>query len=254
MKLVFPKVSVVISTFERPEMLREAIDSVLAQTFTDWELIVVDDGSNTAEAVGVALKDEGLLDGRRYAFINMDEPSGYQCAPKNVGIQQAQGSYIAYLDDDNLWDPHHLQVLVDGIEKMGADFVYSRWRYVGDGPFTGQEMPHVPMTEDSSLSLTTSPGNNFIDSSSILHSKAAIEGLLGSSPWDTERRRFGDWHLACACVRAGVRFYGVDSVTFTYRWHGENLQLTRAPSQSTVGFSHDTMLPQWEGMEESVVL
>lgn len=251
MELTFPKVSVVISTFNRPDMLREAIESVLAQTFRDFELIVVDDGSETAEAVGRDFADAGKFDGLQYGFYNMDEPSGYQCAPKNVGIQNSRGSYIAYLDDDNLWDEDHLQVLVDTIEDAQTDFVYSRWRYVGEGPMEGKDSPFHQMTQDNIMRLCSGPMHNFIDSSSILHSKAAVVGILGSACWDTDKRRFGDWHLVVSAINRGMTFEGVDKVTFTYRWHGENLQLTRAPSLKSVNVTTNAPI-EWTDLESSV--
>ena len=179
----WPKVSVIISTYNRPEMLREALESVKAQTFRDFEVIVVDDGSDTA---GEVVKD--FVDEFPLTAMNLPENTGYQCVPKNMGILYSHGSYIAYLDDDNLWDPDHLEVLVEEIEKMGCDAVYSRWRYEGDGPMSGQEFPYHQMNKASALGITQSPHANFIDTSAILHSKAAFALTLGG----TQIWRLGD--------------------------------------------------------------
>jgi len=155
----WPKVSVVISTYNRPEMLRRALESVAKQTFRDFEVVVVDDGSDTAGDVCADFVDEFPI-----TAMNLQENTGYQCVPKNVGIEYARGSYIAYLDDDNEFDPHHLQVLVDEIEKMGCEAVYSRWRYAGDGPVSG-EFPYHQMNKASALGLMQTPMANFIDTS-----------------------------------------------------------------------------------------
>ena len=251
MKLQFPKVSVVISTYNRPKMLWEAIESVLNQTFRNFELIVVDDASNTAEKIGMEMKMRGMFDGIQYAFINMDENSGYQCAPKNVGIQHARGSYIAYLDDDNLWDEDHLEHLVKAIEREGVDLVYSRWRYEGDGPMSGKETQFIPPSQEAIVALLDSPMNNFIDTSSILHSKAAVVGMLGSAPWNTEVHRFADWYLIGSCIQAGLQLYAVDKVSFTYRWHGENIQLTRPVTKKEV-YLTNKFQPKWKGLKETV--
>ena len=90
-----PKVSVIMPTFNRIKYLCEAIDSVLAQTYKDYEIIVVDDGSmdDTKEA----LKCYG--DRIRYFYCNNRGVAG----ARNFGINQASGEYIAFLDDDDLW-------------------------------------------------------------------------------------------------------------------------------------------------------
>ena len=234
MKLDYPKVSVVISTFDRPKMLREAIASVLAQDFRDWELIVVDDCSDTAKAVAREFMAEGRFQGHRVRVLSTDAPSGYQCVPKNVGVLHSRGSYVAYLDDDNLWDTDHLATCVDTIERLGTDAVYSRWRYTGDGPFTDKEFPHVPMTREVAQKLIQGPANNIVDSSSLLHSRASVLGCLGNRMWSPRVRRFGDWDLVARMLNEGLTFAPTGKVTFTYRWHGQNLQLTRAAKQSDV--------------------
>lgn len=101
-----PIVSVIITTYNRGEYIRDAIDSVLAQTFQDFELIVVDDGSidNTKEVV------EGYVklypDKIRYLYqSNRGQPSA-----KNLGIDVAKGDYIAHLDSDDYWLPKKLEV------------------------------------------------------------------------------------------------------------------------------------------------
>lgn len=231
----WPEVSVIISTYNRPTMLEEALRSCLNQTFRDFEVVVVDDASGTARFVCEQLKDEFVAGGINLKCLELEENSGYQSVPKNVGIEYAAGSYIAYLDDDNLLDPEHLATLVTEIRKMGCDAVYGRWRYAGNGPFSGKESPYCQMNHASALGLMQTPMANFIDTSAILHSKAAFVGMFGDRVWNTEIRRFGDWDLVKRSLQAGARWRGVDAVTFTYRWHGENLQLTRPARENTVG-------------------
>ena len=180
----WPKVSVIISTYDRPKMLVRALESVLGQTFKDFEVLVVDDGSNTAVDACGNISEKFVENGIVLKVANMPENTGYQSAPKNAGIFNSRGAYIAYLDDDNEWDPLHLEVLVDEIEKGGADLVYSRWRYKGDGPSSGTEFPYCPAFPASIVGLSAGPRFNFVDTSSILHSKGAIVSALGAAPWD----------------------------------------------------------------------
>lgn len=236
MRLTWPKVSVVISTYNRPAMLARALESVLAQTFTDYEVIVVDDGSDTAGEVCEAFVGRFAEKGVALQAMNLAENSGYQSVPKNFGILYSRGSYIAYLDDDNEWDNEHLEVLVEDIERMGTDAVYSRWRYAGEGPGSGREFPFHEMNRASALGLQQTPAVNFVDTSSILHSKGAFVRAMGRLVWNPELRRFGDWELVARSLGLGLRWRGVDAVTFTYWWHGENLQLTRPANEGTVKF------------------
>lgn len=111
-----PKVSVVISTYNQPGYLCEAIDSVLAQTYTDYEIIVVDDGST--EETREAVKKYG--DKIRYFY------QGNQGATRaeDFGIRQARGEYIASLDHDDLWMPDLLEKQVELLERdPGLAFV-----------------------------------------------------------------------------------------------------------------------------------
>ena len=91
-----PKVSVIIPTYNRLSMLKEAVDSVLAQDFEDFELIVVDDGSTDGTA------DEVIRYGGRVKLLQHGENRGVSAA-RNSGILHAKGKYIAFLDSDDLW-------------------------------------------------------------------------------------------------------------------------------------------------------
>jgi glycosyltransferase involved in cell wall biosynthesis len=97
---VAPLVSVIIPTFNRADFLREAIDSVLAQTEKDFELIVVDDGSTDQTKEMLAAYGERIL----YLF----QTNAGASAARNLGIRQAQGRFITFLDSDDLWLPKKL--------------------------------------------------------------------------------------------------------------------------------------------------
>jgi len=98
------KVSVIIPTYNRAYFLKEAIDSVLAQTYKDYELIVVDDGSEDETAQIVKQYQNKL----RYIFI----PHQGVSRARNIGIQEAKGELIAFLDSDDLWLPQKIEMQV----------------------------------------------------------------------------------------------------------------------------------------------
>lgn len=252
----WPKVTVVISTYNRPDMLRRALNSVLAQTYEDFEVYVVDDASNTAPSVcrelGPAFEDRGV---DLYCEV-LARNTGYQSGPKNQAIQKCRGAYIAYLDDDNEWDPEHLALAMARIEETDAALVYTRWRYRGDGPMSGRDYPYIQPSTQALAGLTLAPQLNFIDTSAIVHSKAALRRVFKGTVWNEGIRRFGDWELICRCVYNELRIKEVDAVTFTYWWHGENLQLTRRPQEEESRFrvaGENVEESGWEGREALAV-
>jgi glycosyltransferase involved in cell wall biosynthesis len=121
-----PVVSVVISTFNWSSVLRYAIASVLAQSFADFELLVVGDCcTDDSEAVVKSFDDP------RIRWHNLAEHAGGQFGPSNRGVALARGRYIAYLGHDDLWHRDHLAVLVDAIESHQADLVFAITEEIG---------------------------------------------------------------------------------------------------------------------------
>ena len=124
-----PKVSVVIGSFNCEKFIRQTIQSVIDQTFQDWELIIVDDCStdNTCQEIG-RIKDN------RIRLIRLCSNSGLPAAPRNVAIKNARGEYIAFLDHDDLWLPEKLEKQVDFLEENNDVFmVYTKCIVQKDG-------------------------------------------------------------------------------------------------------------------------
>ena len=114
-----PRVTVIIPTYNWSSVLPYSIGSVLRQSFTDFELLVVGDGcTDNSEQVVTAISDS------RLRWINLPVNSGHQTAPNNEGLRQARGSIIAYLGHDDLWLTHHLELMVAEIDA-GAGVAHS---------------------------------------------------------------------------------------------------------------------------------
>lgn len=115
-----PQVTVLLPTYNWSSVLRYAIASVLRQTFTDFELLVIGDGC-TDDSEQVA----GESGDARVRWIGLPENSGHQSGPNNVGLREARGEIIAYHGHDDLWLPHHLAVTVDALQTSDADLAHS---------------------------------------------------------------------------------------------------------------------------------
>lgn len=107
-----PLISVVIPTHNRPELLAEALQSVAEQTLTDWEAIVVDDASQPAVDPTQILQTYGPK-----VKVLRHELARGGSASKNTGIQAASGRYVAFLDDDDIYDPKYLETAVATLEQ-----------------------------------------------------------------------------------------------------------------------------------------
>ncbi|MBD2496327.1 glycosyltransferase family A protein [Nostoc sp. FACHB-280] len=104
---LLPEISIIICTYNRGKYLNRCINSVLAQTFQDWELIIVDDGSNdnTFEIVDQYIN---VFPNIRY----LKHQNKKQCYAKNAGIQASFGKYITFLDSDDTYLPEHLDLRI----------------------------------------------------------------------------------------------------------------------------------------------
>jgi len=122
-----PLVSIIIPTYNRAHLIGETLDSILAQTYQNWECLVIDDGSedDTDEVLNKYCKKEG----RFYYFKRpSSKPKGAN-ACRNMGLEQAKGAYVIFFDSDDLMTPDHVAVKVEGVQKANADYAITRTAY-----------------------------------------------------------------------------------------------------------------------------
>ncbi len=196
-----PLVSVIIPTRDRPRYLPEAIASVLHQDFGDFELIVVNDG----EALAPLPPDRRIrhLENARRGAV----------AARNLGVDNARGGIIAFLDDDDRWVDHSYLATASGLVSAGADFVY------GDGLM---QFPNEPSPRGFSRSATAASlaRDNTILVSAVSYRRALHESLGGFDPalpyyWDW------DWYLRVA--RCGAVLAHIERPVVDIRIHGQNM-------------------------------
>jgi len=123
------KVSVIIPTFNRGNVIGETLESVRAQTLTEWECIVVDDGSS--DDTEELMKTYQEMD-PRFTFIKRPtERNKGACTCRNIGLEHAKGEYIQFLDSDDLISNNKLEEQVKRLESIGDLYAIStcRWEY-----------------------------------------------------------------------------------------------------------------------------
>jgi len=204
-----PKVSVIIPTYNYAHFLPEAIQSVLAQTFQDFELFVVDDGStdNTREVVA------GF--GRRVNYI-YQKNKGYSAA-RNVGIRLSQGEVVAFLDADDTWLPEKLEVQVaylDNHPEVGI--VYSHFLVVDRD---GNVLPQPERTHYSGMIFERLLLGNFIGMPTVAVRRECFAGI---GPFDESLRTTADWELWLRLTRKNRVGY-MDQPLAKYRLHGSSM-------------------------------
>lgn len=120
-------ISIIIPTYNRAHLIGETLDSILAQTYTNWECIVVDDGSTdrSDDVIGNYVKQDTRF---KYFKRLSNKPKGAN-ACRNIGLEKAEGNYIVFFDSDDLMTPNHLEIKYQGIKTNNYDFVITRTKY-----------------------------------------------------------------------------------------------------------------------------
>jgi glycosyltransferase involved in cell wall biosynthesis len=128
-----PLVSVIIPAYNTAPFIGEALNSLLGQTYTNWEAIVINDGSPDTPEL------EQALVAYRDRIIYLEQPNGGSSAARNAGIRHARGQYIALLDSDDLWEPAYLATHVSMLEADPAvDVVFPNALLFGETEHCGR--------------------------------------------------------------------------------------------------------------------
>jgi len=124
-----PLVSVVVTTFNGAEYVADGLKSIMDQTFTDYEVVVVDDASSDTTCQVV---ERTLQGGCRFHLERLSSNSGGPAGPRNHGIRLARGRWIALLDSDDIWHPDKLETQLAVAAETGPRFVPSEKRWFQD--------------------------------------------------------------------------------------------------------------------------
>jgi glycosyltransferase involved in cell wall biosynthesis len=205
-----PSVSVIMAAYNHAAYIGQAISSVLAQSWQDFELIVVDDGSTDGTREAVAAFGEPV----RYIY---QENQG-QGGARNTGIAHARGTYICFLDDDDLWLPHYLETVMGVLQPrptVGA--LYAACQIIDS---EGNPMPQVMsrVVPPADMYDTLVEGGWFPPL--VVTVRKSVLDEVG--PLDLSLRGNDDWELWLRVARRHV-FMGIPEVLALYRMHGGGL-------------------------------
>jgi teichuronic acid biosynthesis glycosyltransferase TuaG len=120
-------VSVIMPAYNKRDTLRESVESVIHQTFRNWQLVIVDDASNDDT---LAAAQQLALENSRIQVIHLPRNRGVANA-RNIGMERALGQYIAFLDSDDLWEPEKLQIQVEFMTQQNIGFSFTRYQRFG---------------------------------------------------------------------------------------------------------------------------
>jgi glycosyltransferase involved in cell wall biosynthesis len=210
-----PAVSVVIPAYNVAPFIRETIDSILAQSFKDYEIILVNDGSPDTTELERAL--EPYLGRVRYL---KQENSG-AAAARNAGLRVARGTYIAFLDADDYWMENYLEEQIAFIRQADHyDLVYADALLFGDSALHGRTyMEIAPSHGEVTFEKLVRDECNVITSGVV----ARRQVLLDVGLFDEELRRAQDYDLWLRLAKAGARLGYQRKVLLRYRIHSDSL-------------------------------
>lgn len=190
--VIRPLVTVIIPTYNRESKLSEAIESALNQTYTNVQIVVIDDGSsdNTCNLV------------EKYPTVEYHyKKNGGQASARNKGLGYAKGSIIASLDSDDIWYPDFLEICVEKLESEQLDLVFANWdqdtkygdtrNFLINDPFL---IPYLNKEKENWINLDYSEVRDlFIKSCPSPSSSVVMRRSSIVSGWDEEMKIGDDW-------------------------------------------------------------
>jgi len=234
------KFSIILPFRNRKEVIFRAIDSVLAQYHQNYDLIIVDDASTDDASISIASQYKNEISTGKIKLLRLEQQAGAASA-RNVGLSQASGSWIAYLDSDNYIYQNFLSSFSDHISECpGSQVFYAFFNMESDGSLRG----------NSAFDRTKLLKNNFIDLGVFVHSREIYERLGG---FDNSMKRLIDWDLIIrytenytpVCVGTPLMCYNdsiSDSSRITLKESFDDARIY-IRKKHKIQFSIDTIIP-----------
>lgn len=210
--VIEPLVSVVIPTYNHAHFLRRALESVLGQSYKNWEAVIVNNYSkdNTEEVIS-------LFNEPRFRLINFSN-NGVIAASRNEGIRQARGEFIAFLDSDDFWFPNKLEKCVEIINQTSADVITHHLVKNTNGKLGGI-LKNGPVKFLNYKSLLFE--GNCLTNSSVVVRESCLDSLGGLNE-SREIITAEDYDLWLRLAQANCKFVLIDETLGEYFIHSVN--------------------------------
>ena len=190
-------VSIIIPAYNAAEFIGETLDSVFAQTFTRYEVIVINDGSPDTEDLERKLKPYPA----KLRYVKQENQGA--AAARNAGLRIAAGELVAFLDADDTWLPTFLEKQVELLKRTGVDVVYADALLFGDSPLAGRTFLELAPTRGE-----VTPENLLSVKVTVLTSTvlARKQPVIDVGMFDVKLRRGQDFELWLRLAKNGARF------------------------------------------------
>lgn len=199
------KVSIITPVFNAEKFLKETLQSVLNQTYSDWEMILVDDCSTDGSW---SILERFAQSDKRFRIFKSVKNRGSGVA-RNFAIEKAEGQYIAFLDSDDIWTPNKLTVQVDFMNKNNIAFSHTSYGYINEKGDRIKSTFHVSKHQVSYTDL--------LMRTEISCLTAIYDCKMIGKYYMTEHRRKQDYALWLNILKSGVKSYPIDQELAFYR-------------------------------------
>ena len=207
------KVSIVVPVYNAGKYIEETMDSVLAQTYTDWELLLVLNGCTDDSAEVIARYQEAHPD-KAIRVIEEKNNKGAAMA-RNRGVNEATGRYIAYVDADDVWQPQKLEHMLRFMKEKNGAFAFSGYEFADENAKGTGKVVRVPEQMDYQSALR----NTTIFTSTVVFDTEKLPKEKIQMP----NIKSEDTALWWSILREGHTAYGLDENLVLYRRPGKSL-------------------------------
>jgi len=209
-----PRVSVILTSYNRPYWLDKAIRSIYEQKYQNWELLIIDDFSTQDEVIQIIRKWQ-IRDPRIKRLI-VPRKVGFVSPLWNMGLDQARGDFVCFLDDDNMRRGEYLQELIRKALETRADITVCESSLIdSDDRIRIQNLRRHPIGSKQP-DLGRLLQRNFIDSGEMLIKRDVFEKV---GWFDESLSTEEDWDFICRSVAKGMKFYFLSEPLALYRNH-----------------------------------
>ena len=216
-----PLISAIIPVYNVEKYIEETIESVLNQTFKDFELILVDDKSTDDSLNTIKKKLQNLNDDEKKKIIVIEQEENYGVSKaRNTGIKKASGNFIAFLDSDDIWKKEKLEHEINFFKELEdreieASFVFHSYEFGDENALGNGKIVHAPKQISYRKALT----RTVIFTSTVMFDMSKLKKEEIMMPDCKSEDTATWWNI----LRAGNIAYGLDEVLTIYRRPAKSL-------------------------------